>query len=267
VRADPRLRLAMLGEVAWARSVSTVQERETYRRCRVVLVNYESVRRILDEAYAGLEIRRVTYSPGTAFEPPAPDPGPPAVPGDPDAPLILSISRHDGRKGLDVLLHALARLRDRGIAFRACLTSSGGLLEAHRELAAQLGLGERVSFPGRVASQLDYLRHCDIFALPSREEGSGSVSVLEALQAGAAIVSSDVDGMPEDLTHEHDALLVPPGDADALADALARLLADPQLRERLGAAGRVTYEERFTPERTARDLAAIYTELGLRPAS
>lgn len=228
-----------------------------YRACRYVLVNYESVRGFLQDHYTDdMAIRRITYTPPTAWD----EIGPRRRA---DPPLVLSISRHDGRKGLDGLLDALALLRDRGVPFRARLTGGGILLGAHRAQARRLGLEDRVEFPGRVPEVMPHYREADVYVLPSTQEGSGSVSVLEALQAGCAIVSTDVDGMPEDLTHERDALLVPPSDAGALADALQRLLVDPGLRERLGAAGRATYEERFSPAAAAADLGAVYAELGL----
>lgn len=232
-------------------------EARGYRASRHVLVNYESVRGFLRDYYGdGIAVRRITYTPPTAW-----DALPPRVRAEP--PLILTMSRHDGRKGLDVLIAALARLRDRGVAFRACLPGGGVLLGAHREQVRRLGLEDRVELPGRVPAVMPYLRRADVFVLPSTQEGSGSVAVLEALQAGCAIVSTDVDGMPEDLTDERDALLVAPSDPVALAEALERLLADPALRERLGTAARATYEARFSPEAAAADLGAVYAELGL----
>ena len=80
-----------------------------------------------------------------------------------------------------------------------------------------------------------------------------------------AIVSTNVDGMPEDLSDGENALLVAPGDVAALAGALERLL-DEAYRARLGQAGRERYETRFSPEAAARDLGELYAELGLSPA-
>jgi len=90
--------------------------------------------------------------------------------------------------------------------------------------------------------------------------------VLEALQAGAAIVASDLDGLPEDLTAGRDALLTPPGEVFPLARAIRQLLEDRELAARMGAEARATYEQRFAAPVMARELRALYSELGLEPS-
>jgi glycosyltransferase involved in cell wall biosynthesis len=87
--------------------------------------------------------------------------------------------------------------------------------------------------------------------------------VLEALQAGAPDISTNVDGMSEDLTHELDALLVEPGSHTELRDAIRRLLEDEPLRRRLATAGRALYERRFSPPAAASSLGAFYGALGV----
>jgi glycosyltransferase involved in cell wall biosynthesis len=234
-----------------------------------VVVNYDSVIEILQRPYGPLPIRKLPYSAPTAFDPvmaDSPLPAPLTGFGDSSAPLIVSVSRHDGRKGLDVLIRALASLRDRGIPFRACLVGPGVLLAAHRRYVRSLGLESQVLVPGRVPEVMPYLAAADVYALPSREEACGSLAVLEALQAGAPIVATTVDGVPEDLEHERNALLVPAGDHEALARGLVTLLEDPALRARLSAKARATYERRFAPEITARALAGLYREAGLAPS-
>jgi glycosyltransferase involved in cell wall biosynthesis len=254
-------------ELEWVRRVTRPVEGRAYRQLPVVVVNYESVWRALEHEYGpGLPIRRLTYSPPTAFRdpfPPAPLPAPLERFGAPAAPLIVSVSRHDGRKGIDVLIEALTSMRERGVAFRACLVGPGLLLQTHRREIKARGLQDQVLLPGRVPDVTPYLLNADLYVLPSRQEGSGSVALLEALQAGAAIVASAIDGVPEDVSHERDALLVTPGDPDALAAAILRLIDDPPLRARLGAAARETYERRFAASVTAGQLASLYTELGL----
>jgi glycogen(starch) synthase len=116
-----------------------------------------------------------------------------------------------------------------------------------------------------VESTTPYLACADLFALPSREEQSGSLAVIEALQDGLPVVASGVDGLLEDLTDGEDALLVPPGNAAALAAALERLLGDPGLRRRLGGCGRATFEARFSPEAVAGALRDLYGGLGIEP--
>jgi glycosyltransferase involved in cell wall biosynthesis len=260
-----RARLAFAVELAWNRLVVGRWERRGLEGARLVLVNYESVRRLLAEE-AGLDgrVRRIPYCSETAFLDDAPPP--PAGPGlealrPAEAPLVVAVSRHDPRKGLDVLLHALARLRRAGTPFRACLVGGGTLLGPHRELARGLGLESAVALTGFVPDPRAYLGEASLFVLPSREEGSGSLSLLEALQAGVAVVASDVDGIPEDVRDGREGLLVPPGDAGALAVAIERVLGDPGLRARLGRAGRSTFEARFSAEAFSGALREVYEEV------
>jgi glycosyltransferase involved in cell wall biosynthesis len=265
VQSDLRRRLAYAFLVAWVRAASVPNERAGYLRADRVAVNYENVRRLLAEAYGErTDVERVAYCAPTAFRPDASPTGSGNVRGaDGMPPLIVSVSRHSARKGLDVLIRALAELRERGVAFRAMLVGAGRMLAAHRRLADQLGVAGLVTFPGIVPDPLPYLRECDVFVLPSTAEDSGSLSVLEALQLGAPVVASAVDGLPEDLTDGRDALLVPAGDPHALANAIARLLADPELRGAISRAALETYEARFTAERASADLARVYENLGL----
>jgi len=255
----------------WSQFVDDPIEGRAYRRSRVVLVNYESVRRILVDAYGnGLDIRRLPYASAWAFTPdePRPSVAPPellATLQPASAPLIVAASRHDPRKGLDVLLRALARLASDGVAFRACLVGPGRLLAAHRTLLTDLGLAGQVAIPGRVDDVRPYLRSADIFVLPSRAEASGSISLLEALQSGTAVVASSCDGIPEDVNDGLDALLVPPGDTRALASALAALLVDPLRRAQLAKASRRAYEQRFSAAQFVGCLSRTYAELGFVP--
>jgi glycosyltransferase involved in cell wall biosynthesis len=250
----------------WIRLVDDPIEGWGYAGARAVIVNYESVRQILLSAYGpSLRIRRLPYASSDAF---AQDGGrsgdvPPAlaVLEPRDAPLVLAISRHDARKGLDLLLLALAGLRTAGVPFRACLVGSGRLLEAHRRLAGGLGLDGCVAIPGEVEDVAPYLEHADVFVQASLGEASGSVSVLEALRAGIPVVASACDGIPEDLSDGDDALLVQPGEVLALRGALERLLRDPALRRRLADGGRATHDRRFSAERFTLALGELYGEL------
>ncbi len=257
---------------AWVRTSGTRVERHGLRSCQRVLVNYRSVRDIVAAAYGEeLPFRRIPYASALAFTRPADGPLPPLPPAvarlaPRDAPLLLTTSRHDPRKGLDLLLGVLRELADEGVAFRACMVGPGQLLEPDRRLVRQLHLEDRVSVPGRVDDVVAYLRHADLLVLPSLEEGSGSVSLLEAMQFGVAAVASACDGIPEDVADGEQALLVAPGDAVALRTAVRRLLGDASLRARLGAAARERHAERFAPAPFVRALAEVYAELGVHGA-
>jgi len=261
-------RLFVLTERQWHKCVISHYERRAYLESHVVLVNYESVRRLLLTNFnEGLNLRRIPYSSEIAFLQ-ANGTARPAAPVElaalepVDAPLIMSVSRHDARKGVDALIRALARLRAVGVKFRACLIGGGELLEPHRRLAGSLGLGAETIITGFVRDSYSYLRHADIFALPSLQEGSGSVSLLEALQAGAAVVASNIDGIPEDVTDGDSALLVPPGDAAALSDAMQRALTDADLRNHLRRRAREAFVEKFSAEAFTAALREVYAELG-----
>jgi glycosyltransferase involved in cell wall biosynthesis len=261
--------LRYLARYGAARVYGTRNERRGYEASRLLLVNYESVRSLLLEQFrADWEIRNIPYASDTAFrrlEDPGAVPGPLAALEPRDAPLVVCVSRHDARKGVDVLLRALATLQQAGVRFRACLVGRGELLDAHRRLAANLGLGRSVAITGQVPDVVPYLRGADVYVLPSLSEASGSVSLLEALQAGVATIASGCDGIPEDVADGESALVVPPGDATALARAIETLLSDAELRRRLAISGRQLYDERFSAERVTTAIGDLYAEFGVTP--
>jgi glycosyltransferase involved in cell wall biosynthesis len=257
-----------LGRYAWVRALGTRTERDGYEASRLLLVNYESVRALLVTQYgAPAEIRSFPYASDIAFDGHfdafGPEPGPIAALRPASAPLIVSTSRHDARKGVDVLLRALGALHAAGVLFRACLLGRGELIAANRRLARRLGLEQNVAITDQVPNVVPYLRRADIYVLPSLSESSGSVSLLEALQAGVAIVASGCDGIPEDATDGDSALVVAPGDERALAGAIARLVGDAPLRRQLGERAREVYEARFSADRFTASIAALYAELGV----
>ncbi len=256
-------------EFIWARRMVAPFERRGYLESRLVLVNYESVRQLLIASYSiGDKIRMLPYSSETAFRRPsaASTHARTATRDRPrgDAPLIMAVSRHDARKGVDILLHALARLKCAGLRFRACLIGGGALLARHRQLAEQLKLGDTTAILGPVPDSYAYLEGADIFVLPSLEEGSGSLSLLEALQAGVACIASNVDGIPEDVS-DGTALLVPPADPAELAAAIERLLSDKKLRNKMAERSRFTFEARFSADIFSAALRRTYAELGVAP--
>jgi glycosyltransferase involved in cell wall biosynthesis len=259
------------GEGLWVRGVIDRYERRAYRDADAVFVNYETVRRLILLRHGrGPEIGRMPYTTERALTEEAG-----GTPGDPpaalasltprDAPLVVAVSRHDPRKGIDVLLRALALLRGEGVPFRACVVGWGGLLDTHRALAASLGLADAVLLTGEVPDPHPWLRGADVFVLPSLEEGSGSLSLLEAMHAGVTPVASRLDGIPEDVTDGENALLVEPGRPRALAAALRTLLEDPARRARLAAAAHRRFEERFAAEHLVEALGAAYRMAGVAP--
>lgn len=150
--------------------------------------------------------------------------------------VLLTLAALTRRKGIDVLLAALQRLRAAGSAPVAWIAGEGEDRERLEHDCGRLGLADRVRFLGARADVGDLLAGCDAFVLPSRQEGLG-VAALEAMAAGRAVVGSAVGGLAHSVLHERTGLLVPPGDVEALAAALRRVVGDDALRLRLGSAG------------------------------
>ena len=163
------------------------------------------------------------------------------------------------RKGVDVLLEAIARL---GPAARSVLWIAGDGPERARleAAAARLGVAERTHFLGHRNDVPDLLEACDVFVLPSRQEGLG-VAALEAMARGRPVVASAVGGLAETVVPEETGLLVAPGDPAALAAALERLQGDPELARRLGSAGAKRVAEHFLAEQMVSAYEALYREI------
>lgn len=183
-------------------------------------------------------------------------PANPTLP-DPDAPTILMLGQLGVRKGLPVLVEALGKLAARP-AWRAVLAGDGPADALRRELEAS-GLASRVSAPGWVAApEVDrLLSTSDILVLPSLHEGL-PLSVIEGMAHGLAVVSTPVGATAEIVEHGVTGLLVPPGDASALAGALMRLLDDVDLRRRLGAAARAYHARELDLEPYVRRLVQVW---------
>jgi glycosyltransferase involved in cell wall biosynthesis len=176
---------------------------------------------------------------------------------------LCTVGRLDPIKGFDVLLDALGILRREGIEFACTLIGEGELrppLEAQR---ARLGLQDLVAMPGAQPQEVvrTTLENASIFVMPSVRTAQGNqdgipVALMEAMASGAAVVSTRVSGIPELIEHEHSGLLVDPGDAEALATALRRLLQDDALRLGLGRAARARVAADFDAGIEARKLLA-----------
>ena len=255
-------------EKRWARFAVTPLERHAYSKARMIIVNYNCVEeQLIDEFDTGVEIRQLPYASEEAFlcKPTAAVPAEIRALQPKEAPLIVSLSRHDPRKGMEILIRALGRLKQAGVPFRACLVGRGELLHAHRLLARNLGLEGTTVLTGLVPDPFLYLNCADIFVLPSIRESSGSLSLLEALQAAAAVIASDVDGIPEDVKHGESALLVKSGSVPELTEALTNLLCNPDLRMRLANQSRELFATRFSADVFACAIRATYADLGFRP--
>jgi glycosyltransferase involved in cell wall biosynthesis len=178
----------------------------------------------------------------------------------PDAHLLLAVAALVPRKGVDVLLAALARLAGEGLRPELWIAGQGPARAGLERQARELGLSERVRFLGERDDVADLLAACDVFILPSRREGLG-VAALEAMAAGRPVVATRVGGLAEAVVHERTGLLVPPEDPAGLAQALARVLRDPALRARLAAGGPARIAEGFRADDLVNAYEALYFEV------
>lgn len=170
-------------------------------------------------------------------------------------PTILSVARQYPRKDTRSLIRAMKIVAEAHPAARLVVIGGGPELPRLRRLSGKLALEEHVSFRGAVAGDHDVREayfDADVFCLPSRQEGFGIVFV-EAMAAGLPIVAARAGAIPEVVEHGRTGLLVPPSDPDALAAALAKLLASPDERRMLGAAG-TRAAERYGLEVVGREL-------------
>ena len=166
-------------------------------------------------------------------------------------PTLLYLGRLKRYKRVDLILHALARLRDRGVPARLIIAGQGEHAGALARLRDRLGLQDRVEMPGRV-SELEkrrLFRAAWVHVLTSPKEGWG-ITNLEAAACGTPTVASDSPGLRDAVVHGETGFLVPHGDIEALAGRLQELLEDAALRRRLGQAARA-FAERFSWERAA----------------
>ena len=176
------------------------------------------------------------------------------------------VGRMTAVKCTDDVLLAFRRVLDGGIDAHLCLVGDGpdrGRLERR---AHELGIVRRCAFVGYQDDVARFYDTMDVLLLPSKNEGT-PVSVIEALAAGRPAVATRVGGVPDVIRDGVDGFLVEAGDADALAERLARLARDPDRRAQMGAAGRARVLERYAVERLVDDVDALYRSLlaGLTP--
>jgi glycosyltransferase involved in cell wall biosynthesis len=192
-------------------------------------------------------------------------PRPPHDGGDPArAVTLLSVGRAVEKKGYEDLLEALAQLPET-LHWRLVHVGGGERREALRAQALRLGLGARIDWRGALPQQqvLALYRAADLFVLASRIAGDGDRDglpnvLMEAQSQGLACLSTRISAIPELIEDGATGVLTPPGDPAALAEALARLIRNPQERARLGAAGARRVRARFTMEAGIDALAARF---------
>jgi glycosyltransferase involved in cell wall biosynthesis len=172
------------------------------------------------------------------------------------APAMLTLARLHQKKGIDTLLEALAGLP----GAHAWIAGTGPIEAELKALAVKLGVQDRAHFLGWRTDRANLLAACDLVAFPSRYEPFGNVTI-EAWAAKKPLVVADAAGPAATVTNEHDALLVPKDNPDALREALRRVIEDAQLAQSLVANGTRTYEAHFTKQAFVRTSMQLYERM------
>lgn len=174
---------------------------------------------------------------------------------------IACVARLIEKKGVDSLLRALVALERQGLDFRATIIGDGPQRPALEQLVAAAQLGARVSFTGMLPHEkvIAAVTAHDVFVLPARIADDGDrdalpTVLLEAMAAGLPCVSTPVGGIPEIIAHQQTGLILPSDRPLALAEALAELASQPELRAKMGRAGRARASELFDRQQNVAQL-------------
>ena len=221
-----------------------------WRNARAVVGNSAGLCQLAQGFMPGLAVPEIPNGVDTARFSPAPrDAG--------DVCELLLVGRLAPQKGVDILLHALARIPS---GWRLRIVGDGPERARLGDLSAALGLAARVKFHGW--AQRDDLpalyRSADVFVFPSYDEGMPNV-VLEALASGLPVVATRIAGTEQLVAHGANGALVPPGEPAAFAEALAPLIAAPELRRAMGEISRAFAVEQFSWARSAAAYERLFT--------
>jgi glycosyltransferase involved in cell wall biosynthesis len=170
------------------------------------------------------------------------------------------IGRMTAVKRTDDVLVAFKRLRDNGVDATLCMVGDGPDRGQLEDRAHELGIVRDTLFLGYQEEVAPFYAAFDALVLPSGNEGT-PVSAIEALAAGRPVVATRVGGVPDVVRDGEDGFLVEAGATDDLADRLERLARDPELRERMGTAGRERVVPRYAVDRLVDDVDRLYRSL------
>jgi glycosyltransferase involved in cell wall biosynthesis len=181
--------------------------------------------------------------------------------GVPEARFVVGwIGRMTGVKRTDLVLKGFRALRDNGVDAILCMVGDGPDRAAVEQLAGELGIVRDCLFAGYQEDVGPFFAAFDVFVLPSGNEGT-PVTAIEALATGCPVVATRVGGVPDVVDDGVDGFLVAPGAVQEVAARLAELARDPELRVRMGAAGRERMRTRYAVDRLVDDVDRLYREL------
>ena len=171
--------------------------------------------------------------------------------------LLGMVGRIEMVKGYDIMIDAIDRLRKAGQNFHVAIAGEGHDTGRIRAIIAERGMENRFHFLGFRRDIPDVLADYDMLCVPSRSEGL-PYTVLEAARQGVPIIATSVDGLGEVLEDGRTAIVIPPENSEALANAIARAAADCDLRQQLSEAGAKMIVERFSIPRMIAETLAVY---------
>lgn len=231
-------RLAPTGPWTLAGRLGGYYDLRYYRRCTHLIGNTRGIADwIIAQGWPPAQVHHLpNFSPDLAGAPPATFPVPPGTP------VVLALGRLHRNKAFDILIRALPHIP----GVHAVIAGTGPEQAALQSLATQQGVSDRLHLLGWRTDQAALLSACTVLACPSRDEPLGNV-VLEAFSANRPVVAANAAGPVELIQHGTTGLLVPRDDPQALANALATILADPALAACLATAARARYETDHHP--------------------
>jgi glycosyltransferase involved in cell wall biosynthesis len=173
-------------------------------------------------------------------------------------PRLMMVARFVQQKDHPTLFRALSGLLD--LDWQLDLVGDGPLRASVGALAESMGIASRVSFLGLRCDVPELLARSQAFLLITNFEGFPR-SILEAMRGGLPVVASDVNGVRESVLDGVTGFVVPRGDAERLGDCLRKLINSPDMRVRMGKAGRARYDDRFTFNRLVAQTMAVYESI------
>ncbi|WP_147819451.1 glycosyltransferase [Salidesulfovibrio onnuriiensis] len=183
---------------------------------------------------------------------------------------VMTVARFVPKKGLDIILRALRKLRDKGLDFRYTLIGDGADRDKVLAQIEELGLGDVVDMPGTITHE-QVIRHfetADLFVLGCRLAKDGDRDgipnvVAESMAMGVPVASTNISGVPELVEHEKTGLLCESESVDGMAEVIERLLTDNALRQRVIPAAREKVSQVFNNKKLIEDLGNIYKSHGV----
>ena len=163
-------------------------------------------------------------------------------------------------KGINYLLEAFAILDRKIYGLSLVIVGSGSKEKELKEQSRRLCIEDKVIFAGYRRDIHNYINCFDVMVIPSLHEAHPLV-LLEGMGNGKPVVASAVGGIPEVINHGENGLLVPPADAQKLAENIAEVLCNPDLRQAMAANARRSFEERFSTEKMVTETGKLYQDL------